>query len=77
MNFKAALLALIAATSATAGTASPSASCAGFDRPTSRLSDGKNFAVSSSKEASAKSLDELTCGADRGDPSAQLALGVR
>jgi TPR repeat protein len=55
---------------ASAGAASPPSSC-------SRLSDGKNFALSSSKEAAGKSLDELTCGADRGDPSAQLALGVR
>ncbi len=42
-----------------------------------RLSNGKRFALSSSSEAAAKSIDELTCGADRGDPSAQLALGVR
>jgi TPR repeat protein len=58
---------------ASAGVAAPPNSCAG----STRLSDGKNFALSSSKEASGKSLDELTCGADRGDPSAQLALGVR
>jgi TPR repeat protein len=56
-----------------AAVAAPPSSCAGV----SRLSDGKNFALSSSKEAAGKSLDELTCGADRGDPSAQLALGVR
>lgn len=42
-----------------------------------RLSNGKRFALSSSSEAAAKSIDELTCAADRGDPSAQLALGVR
>jgi TPR repeat protein len=58
---------------ASAGAASSPSSCAGV----SRLSDGKNFAQSSSSEAAGKSLDELTCGADRGDPSAQLALGVR
>jgi TPR repeat protein len=58
---------------ASAGSAASPASCAG----SARLSDGKNFALSSSKEAAGKSLDELTCGADRGDPSAQLALGVR
>lgn len=56
-----------------AGIAASPSSCAGVFR----LSDGKNFALSSSKEAAGKSLDELTCGADRGDPSAQLALGVR
>jgi hypothetical protein len=58
---------------ASAGVAAPPTSCSGA----TRLSDGKNFALSSSKEAAGKSLDELTCGADRGDPSAQLALGVR
>ena len=61
----------------TACASSPPLSCAGSDGGVARLSDGKNFAVSSSSEASAKSLAELTCGADRGDPSAQLALGVR
>jgi TPR repeat protein len=77
MTIKAAALTLPLLLLASAGIASPKASCAGADGAASRLSDGKNFAVSSSKEASAKSLDELTCFADRGDPSAQLALGVR
>ena len=58
------------------------ASAAGASSPPScdgvtALSNRKNFEVSSSDKASAKSLAELTCGADRGDPSAQLALGVR
>jgi TPR repeat protein len=73
MTLKFAALTLPIALLASAGYASSPASCTG----SARLSDGKNFAVSSSKEASGKSLDELTCFADRGDPSAQLALGVR
>jgi TPR repeat protein len=77
MTIRAAALTLPLLLLASAGIASPKVSCAGADGVASRLSDGKNFAVSSSKEASAKSLDELTCFADRGDPSAQLALGVR
>jgi TPR repeat protein len=73
MIFKTAAFMLPALLLATAGNAASPSSCTG----SARLSDGKNFVVSSSKEASGKSLDELTCGADRGDPSAQLALGVR
>jgi TPR repeat protein len=73
MTRKIAIVALPVLLLASAGSAASPASCAG----SARLNDGKNFAVSSSKEASGKSLDELTCGADRGDPSAQLALGVR
>lgn len=62
---------------ASAGSAAPAARCVEDAKAVSRLSDGKNFAESSSKEVSARSLEALTCGADRGDPSAQLALGVR
>jgi TPR repeat protein len=58
---------------ASASAAAPATSCTAAER----LSDGKNFAESSSRIASSKSFEELTCFADRGDPSAQLALGVR
>ena len=77
MTLKVALLMLPTMLLASAAGASSPTSCAGSGGGVARLSDGKNFAVSSSKEAAGKSLDELTCGADRGDPSAQLALGVR
>jgi TPR repeat protein len=77
MIIKTVALTLSIALLASAGAASSPTSCTASDRPVTRLSDGKNFAVSSSSEVSAKSLAELTCGADRGDPSAQLALGVR
>lgn len=42
-----------------------------------RLSNGKRFALPDSPEALARTIPELTCAADRGDPAAQLALGVR
>jgi TPR repeat protein len=73
MILKPTLLTLSIALLASAGVAASPLSCA----ESARLSDGKNFALSSSSEVAAKSLDELTCAADRGDPSAQLALGVR
>jgi TPR repeat protein len=73
MTLKFAALTLPTLLLASVGNASSPASCTG----SARLSDGKNFAVSSSKEALGQLLAELTCGADRGDPSAQLALGVR
>jgi hypothetical protein len=64
-----------------AGCASSSPpSCAGVadsGRPATRLSDGKYFALSDAEVAKGKSLAELMCAADRGDPSARLALGVR
>jgi TPR repeat protein len=62
----------IALLASAAGASSPP-SCDGV----TPLSSRKTFEVSSSEKASAKSLDELACAADRGDPSAQLALGVR
>ena len=77
MILRTATFTLAALLFASAAVASPSIPCAEAGKPVSRLSDGKNFADSSSKEASGRSFEELTCGADRGDPSAQLALGVR
>jgi TPR repeat protein len=55
------------------------ASCASLsaDQSPKRLSNGKSFALPDSPEALARSIPELTCAADRGDPAAQLALGVR
>jgi TPR repeat protein len=62
---------------ATASYASPSSSCDAAGSGATRLSNGKNFPVSSSSKVTEKSLAELMCIADRGDPSAQLALGLR
>lgn len=54
-------------------------SCAALtpEQTPKRLSNGKRFALPDSPEAVARSIPELTCAADRGDPAAQLALGVR
>ena len=77
MTLKYAIFILPAALMATACASSPPSSCAGSGGGVARLSDGKNFALPSSSDPLGKSFAELTCGADRGDPSAQLALGVR
>ena len=77
MTLKYAAFILPIALLVTACASSPPLSCAGSDGGVGGLSDGKNFALPSSSDALGKSFAELTCGADRGDPSAQLALGVR